>query len=86
MAIAPRVAIMDNGATKRGTRSVWGIIDNSPDIENLWQLHFSEEGGATYNPAQGEIVWSRVFVENGKLKADIGRARSVELPDSEVER
>ncbi len=34
----------------------------------------------------GEIVWSRVFVENGALKADIGRARCVELPREESER
>jgi competence protein ComEC len=49
--IAPRVAIMDNGATKGGTRAVWEIIEKSPNIEDLWQLHFSEEGGPTYNPA-----------------------------------
>jgi hypothetical protein len=34
----------------------------------------------------GEIVWSRVFVENNKLKADMGRATVVELPEKEVER
>jgi competence protein ComEC len=50
-AIAPRVAIMDNGAKKGGTPSAWNIIDKSPRLENLWQLHFSEEGGATHNVA-----------------------------------
>ena len=34
----------------------------------------------------GEIVWSRVFVEGGKLKVDIGRARAVALPQAETER
>jgi hypothetical protein len=34
----------------------------------------------------GEIVWSRIFVESGKLKADIGRAKVVELPQEETER
>ena len=34
----------------------------------------------------GEIVWSRVFVDNGKLKADIGRGKVVELPQEETER
>jgi hypothetical protein len=34
----------------------------------------------------GEIVWSRVFVEDNKLKADMGRATVVELPEKEVER
>ena len=50
-AIAPRVAIMDNGAKKGGTPSAWGIIEKSPRLENLWQLHFSEEGGAAHNVA-----------------------------------
>src|SRR5229473_4458008 len=43
--IAPRVAIMDNGAKKGGTPSVWDLIEESPGLENLWQLHFSDEGG-----------------------------------------
>jgi competence protein ComEC len=50
-AIAPRVAIMDNGATKGGTPSAWDIIEKSPRLEDLWQLHFSEEGGAGHNVA-----------------------------------
>jgi competence protein ComEC len=52
-AIAPRIAIMDNGAKKGGTPSAWDIIEKSPRLENLWQLHFSEEGGAAHNvPAE----------------------------------
>jgi hypothetical protein len=34
----------------------------------------------------GEIVWSRVFVDNGKLKVDIGRAKAIVLPQEETER
>ena len=49
--IAPRVAIMDNGAKKGGTPSVWDIVSKSPGIEDLWQLHYSEEGGAAHNVA-----------------------------------
>ena len=49
--LAPRVAIMDNGAKKGGTPSVLDIIRKSPGLEDLWQLHFSEEGGATHNVA-----------------------------------
>jgi competence protein ComEC len=50
-AIEPRVAIMDNGASKGGTPSAWDIIEKSPRLENLWQLHFSDEGGAAHNVA-----------------------------------
>lgn len=52
-AIAPRVAIMDNGAKKGGSPSTWDIIEKTPTLENLWQLHFSEEGGSAHNvPAE----------------------------------
>jgi hypothetical protein len=50
-AIAPRVAIMDNGAKKGGTPSTWDIIEKSPNLENLWQLHYSDEGGEAHNVA-----------------------------------
>lgn len=52
-AIHPRVAIMNNGATKGGTVSVLDTITRSPGLEALWQLHFSEEGGTAHNaPAE----------------------------------
>jgi len=47
--IAPRVAIMDNGSKKGGTPSTWDVIKSSPHLEDLWQLHFSDEGGAAHN-------------------------------------
>lgn len=45
-------------------------------------------GGSTLKgiAKPGEIVWSRIFVNNGKLKADLGRAQVVELPQEETER
>src|SRR5467141_3849729 len=49
--IAPRVAIMDNGAMKGGSPSSWDIIKKSPRLEDFWQLHFSNEGGAAHNSA-----------------------------------
>ena len=54
--IAPRVAIMDNGAKKGGSPSVWDIIEKSPGLEDLWQLHFSEEGGSAHNVAPDFIA------------------------------
>jgi competence protein ComEC len=55
-AIAPRVAIMDNGAKKGGTPSAWDTIEKSPRLKDLWQLHFSEEGGAAQNVASEFIA------------------------------
>jgi len=45
-------------------------------------------GGATIKGISkpGEVIWSRVFVEGNRIKADIGRARAVELPPDESER
>ncbi len=51
--IEPRVAIMDNGAKKGGSPASWDVIESSPHLENLWQLHYSEEGGSAHNvPAE----------------------------------
>jgi len=49
--IAPRVAIMDNGAKKGGSPAAWEVIKNSAGLEDLWQLHYSEEGGDAHNVA-----------------------------------
>ena len=54
--IAARLAIMDNGAKKGGTPSTWDVIHKSPGLEDLWQLHFSEEGGAAHNVADEFIA------------------------------
>lgn len=50
-------------------------------------MYFRLGGGSLKGVSKpGEIVWSRVFVEHGRLKADLGRASVVELPKEEVER
>jgi competence protein ComEC len=48
-AIHPRVAIMDNGAKKGGSIPVLDTVRKAPGIEALWQLHYSDEGGAAHN-------------------------------------
>jgi len=54
--IAPRVAIMDNGAKKGGSPSVWDTIEKAPGLEDLWQLHYSDEGGPTHNVDSARIA------------------------------
>lgn len=50
-------------------------------------MYFRLGGGTLRGIAKvGEIVWSRVFVENGKLKMDLGRAKVISLPQAETER
>jgi beta-lactamase superfamily II metal-dependent hydrolase len=45
--IAPRVAIMDNGARKGGSKSVIETVAKSPGLEALWQLHYAEDAGTS---------------------------------------
>ncbi|HWZ98707.1 MAG TPA: MBL fold metallo-hydrolase [Candidatus Dormibacteraeota bacterium] len=49
--IAARVAIMENGAKKGGSPSAWDIVHSAPGLASLYQLHWSEEGGAAHNSA-----------------------------------
>jgi hypothetical protein len=50
-------------------------------------MYFPSGGGTLKGISKpGEIVWSRIFVEGGKLKMDLGRAGVVELPSEETER
>lgn len=48
-AVHPRVAIMNNGARKGGSPEAWQTVKNSPGLEDLWQLHYSVEGGKEHN-------------------------------------
>jgi hypothetical protein len=50
-------------------------------------MYFRLGGGTIKGVSKpGAVVWSRVFVDNGVLKADLGRATSVDLPAAEVKR
>ncbi|HEY1765013.1 MAG TPA: fucose isomerase, partial [Opitutaceae bacterium] len=50
-------------------------------------MYFRLGGGTVRGVAKpGEIVWSRIFVQAGGLKMDIGRARVASLPRAETER
>ena len=50
-------------------------------------MYFPLGGGSLKGVGKpGEIVWSRVFVEDGALHADLGRGTVVSLPAAETER
>ena len=50
-------------------------------------MYFPAGGGTVKGVSKpGEIVWSRVYVDNGVLKADIGCGKVVELPEEENQR
>jgi hypothetical protein len=50
-------------------------------------MYFRLGGGTLTGVCKpGEVVWSRVFVENGRLKVDMGRASAIKLPEAETNR
>ncbi|MBI5668539.1 MAG: fucose isomerase [Chloroflexi bacterium] len=50
-------------------------------------MYFRLGGGTLKGVSKpGEIVWSRVFVMDGALHCDLGRATVVKLPDAETQR
>ena len=55
-AITPRVAIMDNGEKKGGSLSVMETFEKVPGLEDLWQLHYSDEGGPAHNVDAARIA------------------------------
>ena len=55
-AVAPRVAIMNNGAKKGGSASAWRIVRDSTGLEDLWQLHYAVDGGADSNTTNDLIA------------------------------
>jgi competence protein ComEC len=82
-AIGARVAIMDNGEKKGGSTPTLDTIRKMPGLETLWQLHFSDEGGADHNTAEEYIANLSSGVDPGnylKLTANAGGDFSVFNP------
>jgi len=69
-ALHPRVAIMNNGASKGGSAKAWTTIETSPGLEDLWQLHYSNEGGKDHNVKEK-------FIANPSAENDGGYAIEV---------
>jgi beta-lactamase superfamily II metal-dependent hydrolase len=55
-ALRPRVAIMNNGATKGGSPAAWHIVRDSPGLQDFWQLHTAIAGGRDANTAEQFIA------------------------------
>jgi L-fucose isomerase-like protein len=50
-------------------------------------MYFPLGGGTLSGVSKpGEIVWSRVFIMDGRLHVDLGRATVIELPEEETQR
>jgi competence protein ComEC len=64
-ALHPRVAIMNNGATKGGSPEAWQTIHASPGLQDFWQVHYSVEGAVANNAGEQ-------FIANPDEKNDAG--------------
>ena len=51
-AVHPLVALMDNGPHKGCTPEAWQMVESSPGLEALFQLHTAEDPGALNSPAE----------------------------------
>lgn len=45
--VQPRVAVMNNNPTKGGVALTFNTLRTSPGLEDVWQLHYSDNPGAT---------------------------------------
>ncbi len=63
-AVHPRVAIMNNGATKGGNPDAWQVVHDVPGLEGLWQLHTAEASGSHNTDAE--------MIANPDSKSDAG--------------
>jgi beta-lactamase superfamily II metal-dependent hydrolase len=55
-ALHPRVAVMDNGASKGGHPVAWQTVHDSPGLQDLWQLHYSVMAGKDHNSPEQFIA------------------------------
>jgi competence protein ComEC len=55
-AIRPRVAVMNNGATKGGTPAAWQIVRDAPGLLDLWQVHRAVNADAAHNAPEQFIA------------------------------
>ncbi|ACO47916.1 fucose isomerase [Deinococcus deserti] len=50
-------------------------------------MYFAQGGGTLKGESRpGDLVWSRVYIQGGRLHVDLGLGRAVALPEAEVQR
>ncbi len=65
------------------------FIDGYEGAESFRQptMYFPKGGGTLRGVSKpGEIVWSRIYLQDGRLNADLGRGTVVKLPEAETQR
>jgi competence protein ComEC len=55
-AVHPRVAVIDNGPHKGASPDAWQINHDSPDLADLWQLHYAVDSDKQHNSEESLIA------------------------------
>jgi competence protein ComEC len=54
--ITPRVAIVENDAGRGGAAATYNTLKTVSGLEDIWQLHYSEDGGKEHNTVETKIA------------------------------
>ena len=81
-ALHPRVAIMNNGPHKGGSKEAWEIVHNSPGLEDLWQLHYALDSDKEHNADEMLIANPAEKCEGKYIKVTAGRDGSFTVLNS----
>jgi beta-lactamase superfamily II metal-dependent hydrolase len=67
-ALHPRVAVFDNGPRKGASPAAWQIVHDSPDVQDIWQLHYAAESDKDHNVPDERIANVKENCEGKYLK------------------
>lgn len=71
--LRPKVAIMNNGARKGGSPAAWDIVQSSPGLQDLWQLHYSVAGGEAHNVPEARIANMEAACQGHGITVDVAQ-------------
>jgi len=81
-ALHPRVAIMNNGPHKGGSKEAWETVHNSPGLEDLWQLHYALDSDKDHNVGEELIANPLESCEGKYIKVTAGEDGSFTVVNS----
>ena len=81
-ALAPRVAIMNNGATKGGSAATFQILHSAPQPIELWQIHYAIAAGKENNANDSFIANLEEVCEGKWLKLTAEKDGSFQVYNS----
>ena len=81
-ALHPRVAIMNNGPHKGGSKEAWETVHHSPGLEDLWQLHYALDSDKDHNVGEEFIANPLESCEGKYIKVTAGEDGSFTVVNS----